>query len=374
MESNLNSHPKATGGSLQSAPFDISAPLRRIVTGGILFLLICVFAVSGYMAAGWRLDDALYMVVITIFGVGYGEVKPIESAGLRALTILVIVAGYGAVIYTVGGFMQMVVDGELNRAMGARRMTKGIERLNNHTIICGLGRLGTILARELHASNKPFVAIDADLERLQDAEERGYLVLHGDATEEEILEQAGIHRATTVAAVMSLDTTNVFVTITARDMNPSVTIIARGENPRTEKKLLGCGADSVVLPTAIGAHKIAQLITRPTAEAILQQIQEQSTLLDDLGHIGLQFNEFEVHGDSDLANQPMSEIEIRGNHAFLVVGIRHADGAIKLNPQPSLVLIPGDVVIVLGQQNDLPDIARRFMRKQPKMTYRGASV
>lgn len=339
-----------------------------------MFAVVCVIAVAGYMVAGWRLDDAVYMVVITIFGVGYGEVRPIESPGLRVLTIAVIVTGYGAVIYTVGGFMQMVVDGELNRVLGARRMTKGIERLRGHTIICGIGRLGTILARELHDAGRPFVAIDADLKRLQEAEERGYLVLHGDATEEDILEQAGIRNAGAVAAVMSLDATNVFVTITARDMNPEVTILARGENPRTEKKLLGCGADSVVLPTAIGAQKFAQLITRPTAETILDQIQDQSTMLDDLNHIGLQFNELEVQADSDLANQGLSEIEFRGNHSYLVVGVRRSDGTIQLNPGAETILNPGDIVIVLGHQDDLPEIARRFSRKQPTMTYRGASV
>ncbi len=358
----------------QPARLDFSTPLRRILTGGALFVFICAVAVAGYMAAGWRLDDSVYMVVITIFGVGYGEVRPIESPQLRALTIMVIIGGYGAVIYTIGGFMQMVIDGELNRAMGARRMTKGIERLTGHTIICGIGRLGTILARELNASDSPFVAIDSDLERLQDAEDRGYLVLHGDATEEDILEQAGIHRAATVATVLSLDASNVFVTITAREMNPDVKIIARGENPRTERKLLGCGANDVVLPTAIGAQKVAQLITRPTAESVLQQIQEQSTLLGDLGQIGLQFNEFEVLADSDLANQPMSEIEVRGNHSFLVVGVRRADGTIELNPQPESILHPGDVVVVLGHQDDLPEIARRFLKQQPEMIYRGASV
>ncbi len=359
---------------LEIAPRGISTPLRKILTGAVLFLFVCMVAVAGYMAAGWRLDDAIYMVVITIFGVGYGEVQPIESPPLRALTIAVIIAGYGAVIYTVGGFMQMLIDGELNRAMGARRMTKGIEKLSGHTIICGVGRLGTILARELDESGKPFVAIDADLDRLQDAEARGYLVLHGDATEEDILEQAGIQRASTVATVLSADATNVFVTITARAMNPDVTIIARGENPRTEKKLLGCGANKVVLPTAIGAQKVAQLITRPTAESILEQIQEQSTMLDDLSQIGLQVNELVVSSDSDLANRAISEIEIRGNHSFLIVGIRQASGAVQLNPKPTEILHPGDVVIVLGHQDDLPEIARRFVRKRPKMTYRGITV
>ncbi|MEQ9379773.1 MAG: potassium channel family protein, partial [Pirellulales bacterium] len=117
----------------------VSGPIRKMIAGLTLFLAVCVIAVTGYMSAGWKLDDSIYMVIITIFGVGYGEVQPVQSPALRALTIMVIIAGYGAVIYTVGGFMQMVIDGELNKALGARRMTKEIERLHNHTIICGVG-------------------------------------------------------------------------------------------------------------------------------------------------------------------------------------------------------------------------------------------
>jgi len=129
-----------------------------------------------------------------------------------------------------------------------------------------------------------------------------------------------------------------------------------------------------VLPTAIGAQKVARLITRPTAEHILEQIQEQSTMLDDLNQIGLQVNELVVSADSDLANQAISEIEIRGNHSFLIVGVRRVDGHVQLNPQPSEILHPGDVVIVLGHEDDLPEIARRFIRKQPKMAYRGIAM
>lgn len=352
----------------------VSAPFRKIVTGVGLFLLICFVAVVCYVAAGWKLDDSIYMVIITIFGVGYGEVQPVESPALRALTITVIIAGYGAVIYTVGGFMQMLIDGELNKALGARRMTKGIERLNQHTIICGIGRLGTILARELHAAGKPFVAIDTDEHRLQDAEERGYLVINGDATEEDVLEQAGIRRAATVATVLSQDTTNVFVTITARGMNPNAMIIARGEHPRTEKKLLSSGANKVVLPTAIGAQKVAQLIIRPTAENLLSQIQDQSSMIDDLGHIGLKFEQFEVQPNTSLVNHAISDIEVRGNHGFLIVGIRHLDGTNEIKPDPNTKLLAGDVVVVLGHKDDIPELASRFAARSQKMTYRGITI
>ncbi|MEZ6073622.1 MAG: NAD-binding protein [Pirellulales bacterium] len=351
-----------------------SGPLRKVVTGIGLFVAICLIAVVGYMAAGWRLDDAVYMVIITIFGVGYGEVQPVESPALRALTIVVIIAGYGAVIYTVGGFMQMLIDGELNKALGARRMTKETERLRQHTIVCGVGRMGSILARELHKAGKPFVVIDTDEPRLQAAEERGYLVVRGDATEERVLERAGIQHATTLASVLSDDALNVFVTITARALNPKLTIISRGENPRTESKLLGCGADRVVLPTAIGAARVAQLIVRPSAENMLEQLTTQSNIGEELGSIGLEFKELEVGTDSPLAGKTLADIEVRGNHGFLIVGVRRSGGETTLNPSPSTGLSSGDVVIVLGHNNDIPQVAARFFARPRTTTYRGATI
>lgn len=352
----------------------VSGPLRKIIAGVTLFTVVCVVAVIGYVSAGWKLDDSIYMVIITIFGVGYGEVQPVQSPALRALTIMVIIAGYGAVIYTVGGFMQMVVDGELNKALGARRMMKEIERLSNHTIICGVGRMGTILARELHLSGKPFVVIDTDERRLQAAESHGYLVLSGDATDEFVLEQAGIRTASVLATVLSDDATNVFVTITAREMNREILIIARGENPRTEKKLLGCGANKVVLPTAIGATKVAQLIIRPTAENMLEQLTAQSNIGEELSHIGLQFDELEVAPNSSLVDKVLSDLEVRSNHGFLIVGIRHADGSTILNPPSTTALATGDTVIVLGHSDDIPQLAQRFSARGRKITYRGGTV
>lgn len=352
----------------------MTGPFRRIFTGMVFFLLVCLFAVTGYLVAGWNVMDALYMVVITIFGVGYGEVQPIRSPALRGLTISTIVAGYAAVIYTVGGFVQMLIDGELNKALGARKMTKEIDRLDQHTLVCGFGRMGTILARQLHAAGKPFVIIESDDRRLQEAAELGYLTLSGDATEEHVLEQAGIARAAVLATVLSDDAINVFITITAREMNGNLMIVARGENPRTEKKLLGCGANKVILPTAVGAAQVAQLIMRPTAENLLDQLSQQSAMLEQLGQIGLQFDELPVDPNSPLVNKALDEIEVRSNHGFLILGIRRADGATQLNPPPSTRLEAGDVVIVLGHHNDIPQLANRFSANAKPITYRGQTV
>lgn len=365
----MNDHRRSPSHSLGS-----SGPFRKIYTGVTLFLIICAVAAIGYISAGWSVEDSLYMVIITIFGVGYGEVRPIDSPGLRGLTIMLIMAGYAAVLYTVGGFMQMLIDGELNKALGARKMTKEIERLRDHTIVCGVGRMGSILARELSAAGKPFVVIDTDSLRIQDAQQRGYLVIQGDATEEHVLQQAGIKEASVVATVLSEDATNVFITITAREMNPEVMIIARGENPRTEKKLLGCGANKVVLPTAIGATKVAQLIVRPSAENLLAQIAQHSGVTEELGGIGLYFNELQVAAGSPLVDRPLGEIEVRSNHGFLIVGIRKVEGGTVMNPPVETVLSAGDLVIVLGHQDDIPQLTEKFSAKSKTMIYRGVAV
>ena len=349
-------------------------PFQRIFTGIIIFFLVCVLASVGYMLAGWELMDSIYMVVITIFGVGYGEVKPIESPALRTMTIAVIVCGYAAVIYTVGGFVQMLIDGELNKTLGARRMNKEIANLRKHTIVCGVGRMGSILARELQESGKPFVLIDTDERKLQVAHEKGYLVINGDAADEYVLEQAGIEHASAVATVLADDAVNVFVTITARAMNPDLIIIARGQNPRTESKLLGCGADKVVLPTAIGATKVAQLIVRPKAENMLEQLTSHTGITEELGHIGLQFDELEVVEGSALVRKKLSDIEVQSNHGFLIVAVRRSDGEMILNPPTDTILSPHDVVIVLGHNDDTVQLAARFSAGENKITYRGVTI
>lgn len=350
------------------------SPFSKIIAGVVVFVSICLLAMLGYVAAGWELTDALYMVVITIFGVGYGEVHPVDTGLLRALTITLIVLGYASLVYTAGGFMQMLIDGEINKALGARKMNKDIDRLTGHTIICGIGRLGARLASELSENGKSFVVIDTSVDRLEDARQRGYLVIHGDATEEEVLEQAGIARATTLATVLSNDAANVFVTITARGMNPDVTIIARGEDSRTEKKLLGSGANKVVLPTAIGAEKVAQLIIRPSAESMIEKIAQQGAVSDELSQIGLNFDELTVQPGSALVDQAISQLEIRSNHGFLIVGIRSASGSITLSPEPNTRLGAGDVVIVLGRANDIPELESKFKPSSAPMSYRGVKM
>lgn len=340
-----------------------------MVAGVSVLVGVCVLGAVGYLLAGWPFDDAGYMVVITIFGVGYGEVRPVDTWALRALTGFVIVAGYGAVIYTVGGFIQMVVDGQLNRAFGARRLRREIDHMEGHTIVCGLGRVGSSLVAELHAAGHRFVAIDADQQAVERAQTRYERVIAGDAADEEVLAQAGIERAAVLATVLSEDASNVFVTLTARAMNPDLTIIARGEHRHTETKLKTCGADRVVLPTDIGATRISQLIVRPTAEEMLDAIGSTGDL--DLVQIGLEFDEIELQPSSPLANRRLGELEVRGAYGYLIIAVRRVDGSTVMHPPPDLRLAIGDRLIVMGYEDDMPSLGSKGPSRT--VTYRGVT-
>lgn len=346
---------------------------QRIVTGTIFFALTVILAVLGYMWFGWTPLEAVYMVVITIFGVGYGEVKPLESPIEKIFTILVIIAGTSSAVYIVGGFVQMVTEGEINRALDTQRKQRSIAGLKDHTIICGFGRIGQVLTNQLTETQQSFLVIDSNPVRVELAENKGYLALEGLATDEAILQAAGIERAKVLATVLPDDATNVFITLTARGLNPKLMILARGELPSTEKKLKLAGADRVVLPAAISAMRLASLIARPTALDFLEQSTELGYLSELLSQIDVQMDELAVAADSLLVGKTVRELEVRGKGTFIVVALRRPDGQTIVHPNQSLVLNSGDTLIILGHQSDIPQFARHY-ELNPKMRYRGARV
>lgn len=348
-------------------------PFRRIQTGLIIFGITLIIAVLGYVWAGWGFLDSIYMVVITIFGVGYGEVRPLLDPHLKVFTIVVIIAGTSASVYTVGGFVQLIAEGEIKRALGTRRMSLGIESLKNHVIICGFGRIGQVLAHELRQNRKPFVVIDHNPERVAQAEALGYWVRMGDATEEEVLEAVGLRRAQVLATVLRSDAANVFITLTSRSLNPSLSIVARGESGSTERKLLQAGADHVVLPAAIGGIRMAHLITHPAVEDLLDQAMSRNLLTEQLAQIEIQLVDLQVQPGSPLVGQSLGYLEVRGKRSFLIVALRRANGQTISSPDPSLELAAGDTVIVLGHKDDIPQLAQRYQVQRP-ITYRGAQA
>ena len=225
--------------------------------------MVAVYGVTGYMIMGWTFIDALYQVVITISGVGFDEVQPMSTALLRVFTMSVIGLGMLSVAFTLGSFVQFLTETEILEYFGRHRMSKHIQTLSDHIIVAGFGRLGGMICDELTAREKKFVVIDLSPERAATADARGFLVVTGDATEEKILHLAGIERAKVLVCVMPNDAENVFVTLTARQMCATLVIVSRAEGASTPKKLRQAGADHIVMPAAIGAHRIVSLLTNP---------------------------------------------------------------------------------------------------------------
>ena len=344
--------------------------MKKVMWGGIVFAVTCAIAVGGYRLAGWSILDAVYMVTITIFGVGYGEVHPIEDPRLRLFTIVVIVFGCTSSLFVMGGFVQMIAEGELNRFLGARRMTKGIERLNNHVVVCGFGRVGRILAEQLRSAGDAFVVVDVDQERLQEEESEGSFVIVGDATEESVLEAAGIDRARALAVVLPNDAANVFITLTARGFSEDLEIIARAQSPPTERKLYRAGATRVVLPAALGAHQIVGMLTAPCAQQLFRSGHQKTQLANELEEIGLKLTELPIPEGSPFVGRALGDLTLGDAFHFVIIAIRAVDGTLTKDPDRTQVLKSGDVVVLLVHRD--AEVQLRTAAAPREFIYRGA--
>jgi len=342
---------------------------QRIRTGIAFFAATVAIAILGYIWFGWTALEAIYMVVITIFGVGYGEVKPLETTFQKVFTMLVIVAGTTSAVYIVGGFVQMVTEGEIHRALNIQNRQRTIASLRDHAIVCGFGRMGQAIAQQLDAAALPFAIVDRDPDRVALAERLGYLVYTGDATREDCLHDVGILYAKSLATVLSDDATNVFITLTARELNADMTILARGEAPETERKLRLAGADRVILPLTVGAVQMANLMTETNRRDFINHPEERSYLNDLLAGIEVQMDELTVQRGSLALGRTVMEMEVRGKGGFIAIAIRRADGSTIFRPHPSQILQTGDALIVIGHQDEIPRFAERydFQRKQLKV-------
>ena len=348
----------------------MQSSLKRMVIGGGFLAATLVIAVAGYRLAGWNWLDSIYMVVITVFGVGFGEIGPMTPT-LRVFTMVIIISGCTSVAYILGGFLQMITEGEIKRALGVRRMKREIDLLKDHVIICGYGRIGQILAHQMEVAHQPFVLIDNDEHRVAQAEGKGFLVQMGSAADENILEAAGIMQAKFLATVLPDDAINVFITLTARGLNPDLIILARGEYPSTEKKLLQAGADRVVSPAAIGALRMSHMITHPAAMDFLEEDDGRNSLNELLAQIDVQVEELVISHNSNLMGSTVGSVQARGKGTFIVVALRQAIGSTIINPAHEAFLEEGDTLIVMGHLGDIPKFARHHATKR-EIQYRGS--
>jgi voltage-gated potassium channel len=343
---------------------------RSLLIGSLIMLVTVTTGISGYLFAGWTFIDALFMVVITIFGVGYGEVRN-EGPGLRLFTIGIILAGCTSLIYLIGGFIQFLTEGEIQRVLGIRRMNAEIEKLKSHVIICGYGRIGRILAADLEKAGCKFVIVEAEEERVAEADAKKYLVCKGDGTEEGTLNRVGVERARVLATVLPNDASNVFITLTARNLNPKLEIIARGETPSTEGKLFQAGATRVILPAHIGAERIAHQILHPSTENLLSNNVALKNLDAQLGSLGIHIEEIEIPENSDLIGSSLSDVETRSRAQFLVVAIHRAEGQDIVHPRPDTVIQAGDHLIFVCHSNAVVDFTGPKQVRR-NVIYRGA--
>jgi voltage-gated potassium channel len=320
--------------------------VRRIAVGFGSVGVVITVGVLGYIAHGWSPFEALYMVVITISGVGVGEVRPLGSTSLQLHTMMVIALGMLSVAYTLAGFLQLLTEGEIRNYLGRQRMKRQIEGLKRHTIIVGYGRVGVLVAEELTTANLPFVIIERAIERVIEIERRGYLNLHADATEEEALREAGLERARTLVTVLPTDAENVFLTLTVRRMAPKIEIIARAEQPVTLKTLRQAGADHVVMPAVIGAHRIISLLTNPSAVEFAELVTRRSSL-------AIEMEEVPVKSRGPLDGLSLRDADIGRRTGVMVIAVKRADGRVEFPPGGDEPFAAGDTAVLLGRRSNL---------------------
>jgi voltage-gated potassium channel len=328
-------------------------PLKRIRRGAIVLASVATLAVLGHhWLTGRSWIESIHWFVITVSTVGYGE-KSTETPAVQVFTIFVVLVGIAAVAYPIGGFLELWARGEIERAMGVRRMTREIDQLTGHTIVCGFGRLGKTLTEELAGRHLPFVVIEQEATLVADAADLGYLFVTGDATEEDVLQEAGVRRAKTLIVALRSDADNVFLTLTARNLNPKLRIIARGEQPPTEKKLLQAGADRVVMPAVLGARRMAAMVSHPHAAELIDLVTDHRAL-------NAAIEELVVGEKSPWAGKSIRDAATRTRHHLLIVALRRADGNMVFNPEADLIVQAGDTAIVMGRREDIQKFKREY--------------
>lgn len=321
----------------------------QILVGVGIFSSVVAVATLAYWLEGWSLGDAFYMVIITIFGVGYGEVQPVKTPIERLTTILTIIAGPLATVYVIGSLVKIITEKEFQKAMADHKKFKNMDAMKNHTIICGFGRIGQTIARELKKAERPFLILDRDTARIALSESLGYLTMEGDAGSEEVLERAHIDSARTLAAVLPNDMVNVFITLTARNMNPALRIIARAEDPHTEKKLRQAGANDIILPALAGGLQIAHRIIRPSLMGVLED--DTTFLKNDLAELGVGIEEVALEAPNPFIGHPLVDFLDSLKGGSIVLAIRHADGTSSQHPAPHIPLLAGDRIICLMRKS-----------------------
>lgn len=321
----------------------MSHPFRRLVPPMTFLAIIVLVGILGYTwIEKWSVLDSVYMIVITIFTVGFEEVHPLSPAG-KIFTIFIIVGGVGSAIYAAGKVMEIIVEGEMTGYRRRRNMDKKIKEMKDHYIICGFGRVGHQVAQVFESWQVPFIVIDTKKESIDELEAKGVPILIGDATDDTVLMAAGINYAKGLIACSDSDVANVYITLSARQLNASLNIVARAGLKDTEKKLTMAGANRVISPYFISGVRMAAMATRPVAIDFLD-------LVTHGGLVDFSLFQITIPTASPLDGKSIAEADIRNASGVQVLAIRKSDGSFDLHPKDTSKIDITDVLVVLGTQ------------------------
>ncbi len=326
--------------------------IRIYFAVGVLLTLIAVGTIGFYLIGGERanLSDAVYMTLITITTVGYGEIVPLHGFGERLFTGLIALGGFGAVTFLFTSLTVFFLETDLDYTLRRRRMEKQVRKLHSHFIICGFGRVGRNVANELTTTHRHFVAIDSDEAAMEAQRERtpGLVYLGGDASDDELLLSAGIMDAHGVFAVTGDDSRNLMIVLTAKQLNPDVRVVARCHEVKNMPKLRKAGADAIVSPDFTGGMRIASAMIRPKVVSFLDEMLRSQN--------DLRVEELTVPAASD--GRALGDFRRRGE-AYVVVAIRRDDGW-DFNPPDDFLLAAGQVLIAMASPAGRAEMAREF--------------
>lgn len=334
-------------GSLQRLLYPLVFVAGIILSGTLGYVLI----------EGWPWFDSLYMTVITLATIGYGEVKPLTPGG-RWFTIVLIFVGVAVFGFLITRLTEAVIESGIRSALGRRKLFKDISQLKDHFILCGAGRVGLRVVDELNRKGVDFVVIEHDDQVAERLLTSGHLVLIGDATDETVLEGAQVRRAKTLITAASSDAENVYITLTARGLNPNIYIVARANDQPAERQLMRAGANKVVSPVLIGSHRMAQAALSPAVADFL----ESATMTEKLD---LNFEQVHIADDSPLNGVRLKDSGIRSAHEVMVVAITPQGGEMIFNPNGDQMLHAGDLLIAIGRRSGLIKLAEIAGRRKP---------
>ena len=321
---------------------------NRLIKGLIATFIAIGGGTAGYKLLGgpeWSLLDAIYMTIITLTTVGFGEIQDLSTNPYaRILTIFIIFFGMGSLLFVMSTITGFIVEGELTNVFGRRKMLKEISNLKNHFIVCGIGDIGNTIVKELKLTKRDFVVVDTDSEKLEKLNTmEKILFINDDATNDEALVNAGVHQAQGLITILPDDKDNLFVTLTAKQLNPNLRIVSKGLNEHTIKKLKMAGADSVVLSNAIGGLRMVSELIRPAVVSFLDKM-----LRSQKGK-SYRIEEVTIPTGSKFIGQTLTEANLLHNTRLLLVAMKGKEGDFVYNPESSSIIKDESVIVVMGE-------------------------